>query len=48
MILLVAFFTIYLLANRWSYQASVGYMGDHVEESLSEMARLEAKASTSP
>lgn len=43
MILLVAFFTIYLLANRWSYQASVGYMGDHVEESLSEMARLEAK-----
>ncbi|NCA98542.1 MAG: hypothetical protein EOM08_08655 [Clostridia bacterium] len=43
MVLLVAFFTIYLLANHWSYQASVGYMGEHVEESLSEMARLEAK-----
>lgn len=43
MVLLVAFFTIYLLANRWSYQASVSYMGEHVEDSLSEMARLESR-----
>lgn len=41
--LLIAFFVFYLLANHWSYQTSVGYMSEHVQESLSEMAHLEAK-----